>query len=116
MNINFTSTYRIPITQAGINNAKKERMKQFVSTFPHSLVSNQKTGYARVSIENERDNYFESRLQSMGYKVYQKFDAENILRHEIDDYIKEALKYGEYSQKGKQPPKKSTFAIRPDFE
>lgn len=116
MNVNFTSTYRIPITQAGVNNAKKEKMKAFVSSLPNSIVSNQKSGYARVSIENCRDEYFESRLKGIGYRVYQKFPAENISKWDIDDYIKEALKYGEYNQKGKQPPKKSTFATRPKSE
>ncbi len=112
MNINFTSTYRIPITQAGKNNAKKERLKTLVSSYPNSIVSNRKTGFARLSIPNSEDAKFESKLKQLGYRVFQKFDKENVKTDFLDNYIKEANKYGEFQQKGKQKATKRSFQKR----
>lgn len=113
MNINFTSTYRIPITQAGTNNAKKDKLRNLVSLYPNSIVSKQKTGFARLSIPNTEDAKFEGKLKGIGYKVFQKFDGENVPKDLLDEYIKEALKYGEFQQKGKQKAPKKTFQERP---
>lgn len=112
MNINFTSTYRIPITQAGTNNAKKDKLRNLVSLYPNSIVSKQKTGFARLSIPNTEDTKFEGKLKGIGYKVFQKFDGENVPKDLLDEYIKEALKYGDFHQKGKQKAPKKTFQER----
>lgn len=53
--INFTSTYRIPITQAGINSAKKAKLKELVLSYPNGLCGNSKVGNARVSIPDSED-------------------------------------------------------------
>lgn len=101
MNINFGSTYRIPITQPGVNNAKKDRLRELTNDYD-GLISSSKTGAARVSLPNKLDSEFEKKLKGIGYRQYQKFDAENLPKEKIDEYIKKALNEFDYSQKGKQ--------------
>lgn len=100
-NINFGSTFRIPVSQPGINSAKKERLKQFISSYENGLIGSSKTGYARVSIPNSEDENFVRRLRQLGYKIFQKFDGENIPKNQVDRFIKEKLDTREYSQLGK---------------
>ena len=52
--INFTSTYRIPISQPGVNAAKKAKLKELIGSYPNGLIGNSKVGNARVSVaDNE---------------------------------------------------------------
>ena len=101
MNVSFSSTYRVPITQPGVNNAKKDKLRTLTQQYG-GLISSSKTGAARVSLPNELDDKFEKDLKGIGYKQYQKFDAENLQKEKIDEYIKKALSKFDYSQKGKQ--------------
>lgn len=101
MNVNFGSTYRIPISQPGVNNAKKERLRELTSEYD-GLISSSKTGAARVSIENKLDEKFEKKLRGIGYKEYQKFPAEKLSKDEIDLYIRLNQPKGNYTQRGKQ--------------
>lgn len=101
MNISFGSTYRVAITQPGVNNAKKERLRELARQYD-GLISSSKTGTLRVSLPNKLDERFEKDLKSIGYKQYQKFDAENLPKDKIDEYIKKALSGFDYIQKGKQ--------------
>lgn len=103
--INFTSTYRIPITQAGVNSAKKARLKELIQSYPNGLIGNSKTGNARISLPNSEDATFIGKLKKIGYKVYQKFEGENIPKDEIDVFIKERLDARDFHQKGKNPQK-----------
>ena len=105
--INFTSTYRIPITQAGINSAKKTRLKELIESYPNGLIGKSKTGNARISIPDSEDATFIGKLKKIGYKVYQKFEGENITKDKIDVFIKERLDSRNYHQKGKNPQKLS---------
>lgn len=99
--INFTSTYRIPITQAGVNSAKKLKLKQLIESYPNGLIGNSKVGNARISIPNKEDEKFLKQLKTIGYKIYQKFDGENIPKENIDAFIKENLDTRNYNQFGK---------------
>ena len=99
--ISFGSTYRIAITQAGINNAKKDKLRSLVAEYPNALISKNKTGYARVSVSEAEDANFVRKLRTIGYKVYQIFDRHDVKANELDYYIKEQLSVMEYSQKGK---------------
>lgn len=100
--INFGSTYRIPITQPGVNNAKKEKLRMLVESYDNGLIGKSKTGYARVSIPDSQDNDFTSKLKSIGYKVFQKFEGENVSKENLDSFIKEKLDTRDYNQKGKK--------------
>ncbi len=112
MNISFGSTYRVPITQPGVNNAKKDKLRTLTQQYG-GLISSSKTGAARVSLPNELDEKFEQDLKNIGYRQYQKFDAESLPKAEIDGYIKKALSKFDYDQKGKQkqgkPKKKELY-------
>ena len=103
--INFKSTYRIPITQAGMNSAKKKALKSMVLGYENSLVGNGNTGFARVSIPKSEDNIFVQKLKQIGCKIYQVFDEHNLNLSEIDEYIKDALNQRDFQQRGKQMKK-----------
>lgn len=113
--ISFGSTYRIPITQQGVNKAKKLRLKALIGSYPNGLVGNGNMGYARISIPNENDNAFMRKLKGIGYRVYQKFEAENISKEHLDEYIKTCLVKGDYSQVGKQKAALSDKKVKTSF-
>ncbi len=101
--INFGSTYRIPITQAGVNKAKKAKLKELIESYPNGLIGKSKTGQARISVPDSEDNNFIAKLKAIGYKVYQKFEGDNIPKENIDTHIKTRLDIREFDQKGKNP-------------
>lgn len=113
--INFKSTFRIPITQAGINNAKKAKLKALVESYPGGLVGTSKVGNARVSIPNSEDANFIKKLKTIGYKIFQQFEGENIKSSELDDFIKTNLDSREFKQFGKQKPAKSSVKPKKNF-
>lgn len=113
--INFGSTYRIPVSQPGINKAKKIGLKSLVDSYG-GLVGTGNTGYARVSIPNEKDTKFLQKLRSLGYKIYQVFEGEKISKKDLDDYIKKALASNEYNQKGKQKARHVNRKIRLEYQ
>lgn len=106
MKISFGSTYRIPITEAGINPTKKLRLREFISSFERSLVPSSNAGYCRVSILQKDDAKFEQKLRQIGYKVWQKFDAHDLSKYKIDEFIQTALIERNYKSVGKNYPKK----------
>lgn len=105
--INFGSTYRIPITQAGVNSAKKAKLRELIESYPNGLIGKSKTGQARVSVPDSEDNNFVSKLKAIGYKVFQKFEGDNIAKEDIDLHIKTKLNIMDYEQKGKRPQRMS---------
>lgn len=120
--ISFQSTFRIQISQPGINKAKKNRLKSLIESYPNGLIGNSNTGHARISIPNENDTAFISKLKNIGYKIYQKFEGENISKENLDNYIKDCLNKRDYSQIGKQKAAinnkkiKSTFYEYPELK
>jgi hypothetical protein len=103
MEISFTSTYRIPITQAGVNNAKKIKLRELIESYPNGLIGKSKQGYARVSMPDSEDENFIRKLKGIGYKIYQRFDGENIDADGLDIFIKQKLDARDFNQKGKNP-------------
>ena len=73
--INFTSTYRIPISQPGVNAAKKVKLKELIGSYPNGLIGNSKVGNARVSVADSEDENFVRKLKTIGYKIFQKFEG-----------------------------------------
>ncbi len=102
--ISFTSTYRIPITQAGVNPAKKEKLRELILSYPNGLIGKSKSGCARVSIPDTEDNNFIRKLHSLKYYIYEMFEGENISKENLDVFIKEKLATRDFKQKGKNPP------------
>lgn len=105
--VTFGSTYRIPISQAGINSAKKAKLRELIESYPNGLIGKSKVGHARISIADSEDATFIGKLRKIGYKVYQKFEGENIDKEDLDIFIKERLDSRNYSQKGKNPDRLS---------
>lgn len=112
--VNFSSTFRIPVTQPGVNKVKKVKLKGLVDSYG-GLVGTGNTGYARVSIPNEKDESFLRKLKSVGYKVFQVFEGENISRKSLDDYIKSCLDARDYKQVGKQKAKVSNVKSKLNY-
>lgn len=105
--VSFGSVYRIPVTQSGVNTVKKVKLKDLIESYPNGFIGKSKTGFARVSIPDKDDAGFIRKLRAIGYKIYQKFDGDNISRDILDSYIKEKLDAREFTQKGKQYKKMS---------
>lgn len=97
--INFTSTFRIPITQPGINNSKKLQLRALIGAH-NGLIGSGKQGYARISMPDCDDEKFLRKLKKIGYTRYQRFDGENIPNENIDTFIKQKLDTRDYNQKG----------------
>ncbi len=105
--ISFKSTFRIPISQPGVNAAKKARLRELIQSYPNGLIGKGKLGNARVSVADSEDANFIQKLKNIGYKIYQKFEGENIPAENLDAYIKTRLEGRDYSQKGKNMPRMS---------
>lgn len=105
--VSFGSVYRIPITQSGVNAAKKAKLKDLIESYPNGLIGKSKTGFARVSVQDSDDAGFIGKLRAIGYKIFQKFEGDNISRDNLDSYIKAKLDSREFSLKGKQYKKMS---------
>ena len=100
--ISFTSTYRIPLIERKVSVAKRENVKNLATNYENHLFPNGNKGSVRVSIPESEDAKFEQKLRQLGFKVYQKFNAHNVDKTEMDSYIKESLKNNDYRQYGKQ--------------
>jgi len=100
--ISFTSTYRIPLIERKVSVAKRQALKDLASKYENNLYPNGNKGCVRVSIPEEQDMKFEQKLRQIGFKVFQKFDQHDVSYDKMDSYIKQALKYNEYKQYGKQ--------------
>ena len=70
--------------------------------YENHLYPNGNKGCVRISIPEEQDGKFEQKLRQIGFKVYQKFEEHNVPEERMDNYIKQAIKYDEYKQFGKQ--------------
>ena len=100
--ISFTSTYRIPLIERKVSVAKRQALKDLASKYENNLYPNGNKGCVRVSIPEEQDMKFEQKLRQIGFKVFQKFEQHDVSYDKMDSYIKQALKYNEYKQYGKQ--------------
>ena len=100
--ISFTSTYRIPLIERKVSVAKRQALKDLASQYENHLYPNGNKGCVRVSIPEELDGKFEQKLRQIGFKVFQKFEQHDVSYDKMDNYIKQALKYNEYKQFGKQ--------------
>ena len=99
--VNFKSTFRIPITQPGVNKAKKKELKSLIEGYQNHLLPSGRQGFARVSMLNSEDASFIQKIKTIGYKIFQVFDGENVSKESLDDFIKERLDIREFSQLGK---------------
>jgi hypothetical protein len=101
--VSFTSTYRIPLVEQNISSAKREALKKMASKYQNTMYPSGNQGNVRVSIRKRLDDGFEQKLRQIGFKVFQKLEKHNIpkTKGQMDEYIKEELKSGNYRQFGK---------------
>ncbi len=106
-NTSFGSTYRIPLFEPGITDAKRAALKALVSRYQNYKFPEGNNGCAKLSIRKKLDEGFEQKLRQIGFKVYQKFEKHNKPKTDgkMDAYILECLANGEYRQLGKQKAK-----------
>ncbi len=115
MEINFGSTYRIPITERGISKSQKFRLRGFIIN-EGGLAPASSMGACRISVPAEKDASIEQGLRQIGYRIWQKFSAHNLSTTPVgkdttvlDIYIKNALAKDEYQIVGANKPKKRVF-------
>lgn len=109
--INFTSSYRFPMTQPGLNRAKREALVP--ELLKHSgeidIFQIPKTGKGngRISVNEIYDSLVEQLLKKFGFKRYQKLPLHEVSIDKVDEYVKTMRQTGDYIQKGMQKaPKK----------
>ena len=90
-NITFGSTYKIPMSQWGINNTKKLQLKNLVSSY-NGVVTKGKDSFAVVSISDKKDIGFIRKLSKIGSFQYEMFEGEKIPKDSLLSYIKNARK------------------------
>ena len=100
----FGSTYRIPIFEPGITDAKRAALKVLVSRYQNYRFPEGNNGCAKLSIRKKLDEGFEQKLRQIGFKVYQKFEKNNLPKtdNRMDKYISINYARGNYQQFGKQ--------------
>ena len=101
MRVSFGSIYRIPITQPGVNSAKKERLRELADKYD-GLIGRDNKSSARICVPNELDSTLEKDIKDIGYRAYQKLEGEYVPKSELDSYIKRRLDSRDYDQKGRQ--------------
>ena len=110
--ISFKSTYRIPLVEQGITQAKRESLKKTASRYQNTLFPKGNNGFVRVSIRKKLDEGFEQKIKQSGFKIFQRFERHNIPKTTLEDgtnkldlYINDELKKRNYKQFGKQMSK-----------
>ena len=100
----FGSTYRIPLFEPGVTQAKRDALKALISHYQNYRFPEGNNGCAKLSIRKKLDADFEQKLRQIGFKVYQKFEKNNIpkIDNRMDKYISINYARGNYQQFGKQ--------------
>ena len=84
--ISFGSTFKIPVSQWGINNTKKIKLKSLVGAY-NGIVTKGKDNYAVLSIPDKKDKNFLYKLRSLGYFQFEQFEGEKIPKESLLDYV-----------------------------
>ena len=84
--ISFKSTYKIPVTQWGINNTKKLQLKSLVES-NNGIITGKKDKFALVSIPDKKDMGFIRKLMKIGYREYRQFIGEKIPKNSLEEYV-----------------------------
>lgn len=86
--ISFKSTFKIPMSQWGINNTKKLQLKSLVGSY-NGIVTKGKDNYAVLSISDNKDKGFLCKLRRLGYFQFEQFKGEKIPKESLIDYVKQ---------------------------
>lgn len=85
--ISFKSTFKIPVSQWGVNNTKKIQLKSMVASY-NGIVTKGKEQTAFVSIADKKDIGFIRKLKKIGYYEFKQIEGENIKKESLVDYVK----------------------------
>lgn len=113
--INFTSSYRFPMTQPGVNRFKRESLEPELMKYADIIsafqIPNTGKGNGRISVKEKYDGFIEGILKRLGFKRYQKLPLHDVSIAEVDEAVRNLSKTGDYIQKGMQkaPMKKNKF-------
>lgn len=88
--ISFKSTFKIPVSQWGVNNTKKLQLKSLVASY-NGIVTKGKDSYAALSISDEKDMTFLRKLTKLGYSQFEKISGEKIPKESLIEYITKKL-------------------------
>ena len=88
--ISFKSTFKIPVSQWGINNTKKLQLKTLVGSY-NGIVTKGKDSFAVVSIPDKKDMKFIHNLRKIGYFQYGMCEGEKIPKESLLEYAARML-------------------------
>lgn len=104
--INFTSSYRFPMTQPGVNRFKRESLKpeliKNIDKIGAFQIPNTGKGYGRISVKECYDGFVEGILKRLNFKRYQKMPLHDVSIAKVDEAVKDLGRTGDYVQKGMQ--------------
>lgn len=86
-NVNFGSTYKIPLNQWGINNTKKLQLKSIAGSY-NGIVTKGKDSCAILSIPDKKDLNFIRKLRKLGFFEFKQFEGEKIPKMSLEEYVK----------------------------
>ena len=89
--VSFKSTYKIPMTQWGVNNTKKILLKSMISSYPNGIITKGKDSCALISIPDKKDTTFLRKLRKLGFLEFKQMEGENIKKDSLVDYVKNTL-------------------------
>lgn len=65
--VSFGSSYKIPVSQWGINNTKKMQFKAIVGSYAGKICGKGKDSFAVLSIPDKKDRSFMDKIRKLGY-------------------------------------------------
>ncbi len=105
-NINFTSSYRFPMTQPGVTRFKRENLKpelmKHLDKITAFQIPNTGKGNGRISVKEAYDGFIEGMLKRFGFKRYQKLPLHGLSIDDVDAAVRNLSKTNDYQQKGMQ--------------
>ncbi len=72
--ITFGSSYKIPLTQWGINNSKKLQLKSLIGSYGGKIGGKGQDSFAVVSMQDKKDMGFIRKLRKIGYFQFEMFE------------------------------------------
>ncbi len=108
--ISFTSSYRFPMTQPGLNRFKREALVPELLKYSGKIdifqIPKTGKGNGRISVKANLDSLVEGILKKFGFKRYQKMPLHDAPIEKVDEYVRTMNRTGAYIQKGMQKPRK----------
>lgn len=105
-NINFTSSYRFPMTQPGVTRFKRESLEpelmKHLDKISSMQIPNTGKGNGRISVKEVYDGFVEGILKRFGFRRYQKLPLHDASIEDVDAAVRNLSKTNDYQQKGMQ--------------